>query len=205
MRKFYPLLFSLIVTVPVCWQLYYERRDRFLVYTLPRISKGKYLAAKWIACAVSAFALLFVPYVLSGLTALYLAPYAELHPEWVRPYFHIFLTWYTKYPLMYLFVLSLWKGLLGVLTMTFGFVLALFSTNLFVVLTAPFVYVILDNFLWSVPRIPNYFIGAFQPFAVQGSDMPLQYWLWGPIQLTLVIGLTVLYYTRLRHRPIYPL
>ena len=202
--EFLPLLFSLIVTVPVCWQLYYERRDRFLVYTLPRISKGGYLAAKWTACAISAFALLFVPYVLSGLTALYLAPNAELHPEWVRPYYHIFLTWYTKYPLVYLFVLSLWKGLLGVLTMTFGFVLALFSSNLFVVLTAPFVYALLDNFLWSALRIPNCFLAAFEPYKF-GSSLTVQHWLWGPIQLTLVICLTVLYYTRLRRRSIYPL
>ena len=54
------LLFPLLVTVPVCWQLYYERRDRFIVYTLPRISKTGYLTAKWLACALSAFLILFV-------------------------------------------------------------------------------------------------------------------------------------------------
>lgn len=45
------LLFSLPVTMPVCWQLYYERRDRFIIYTLPRVSKLDYLAVKWLACA----------------------------------------------------------------------------------------------------------------------------------------------------------
>ena len=29
--EFLSLLFPLFVTVPICWQLYYERRDRFLV------------------------------------------------------------------------------------------------------------------------------------------------------------------------------
>ena len=39
--EYIALLFPLFVTIPVCWQLYYERRDRFIVYTLPRISKQK--------------------------------------------------------------------------------------------------------------------------------------------------------------------
>ena len=47
--EFIGLLFPLFVTIPVCWQLYYERRDRFIVYTLPRVSKRRYLTAKWIA------------------------------------------------------------------------------------------------------------------------------------------------------------
>ena len=54
-------LFPLFVTVPVCWELYYERRNRFLVYTLPRISKRAYLGTKWLACSISAFMILFIP------------------------------------------------------------------------------------------------------------------------------------------------
>ncbi len=34
--------------------------------------------------------------------------------------------------------------------MTFGFVLAMYSSNLFVLLTAPFVYMILENFTLAV-------------------------------------------------------
>lgn len=45
--EFLSLLFPLFVTVPICWQLYYERRDHFLTYTLPRISRRRYLTAKW--------------------------------------------------------------------------------------------------------------------------------------------------------------
>ena len=39
--EYIALLFPLFVTIPVCWQLYYERRDRFIVYTLSRISSQK--------------------------------------------------------------------------------------------------------------------------------------------------------------------
>ena len=53
--EYIALLFPLFVTIPVCWQLYYERRDRFIVYTLSRISRQKYLSIKWAACALSGF------------------------------------------------------------------------------------------------------------------------------------------------------
>lgn len=39
-------LFPLFVVVPICWLMYYERKDKFLLYTLTRISKRKYLSAK---------------------------------------------------------------------------------------------------------------------------------------------------------------
>ena len=68
--EYIALLFPLFVTIPVCWQLYYERRDRFIVYTLPRISKQKYLSIKWAACALSGFCILFIPYVIAALCAL---------------------------------------------------------------------------------------------------------------------------------------
>ena len=144
--EYIALLFPLFVTIPVCWQLYYERRDRFIVYTLPRISKQKYLSIKWAACALSGFCILFIPYVMSLLCALYVVTPANVLPPHDK-YSHFLLTLYVQFPLIYGLLLSAWKALLGVLTMTFGFVLALFSRNIFVILTAPFVYVILENFI----------------------------------------------------------
>lgn len=144
--EYIALLFPLFVTIPVCWQLYYERRDRFIVYTLSRISRQKYLSIKWAACALSGFCILFIPYVMSLLCALYVVTPANVLPPHDK-YSHFLLTLYVQFPLIYGLLLSAWKALLGVLTMTFGFVLALFSRNIFVILTAPFVYVILENFI----------------------------------------------------------
>ena len=204
--EFIGLLFPLFVTIPICWQLYYERRDRFIVYTLPRVSKRRYLTVKWLACALSAFALLFVPYVLSGLSALYLAPYSELNPGISSEYSHVFQSLYTAYPLVYMFLLSLWKGLLGVLTMTFGFVLAMYSSNLFVVLTAPFVYLILENFTLSVLRLEKYrFVTAFEPSTIINTNLTAGSFLVGPLLMCVVIGLTALYFKKLRGRTVYPL
>ena len=147
-----------------------------------------------------------MPYVLSGLSALYLAPYMELNPGVSSNYSHVFQTLYTEYPLAYMFLLSLWKGLLGVLTTTFGFVLAMYSSNLFVVLTAPFVYLILENFTLSVLRLEKYrFVTAFEPSTIINTNLTAGSFFVGPLLLCAVICLTALYFKKLRGRTVYPL
>lgn len=198
------LLFPLFVTIPICWELYYERKNRFIVYTLPRIGRRRYLSAKWSACAASAFLILLVPYILSALCALYIN-----RPErfWTPPegYLHVFHELYTQVPLVYALLLSLWKSLLGVLVMTFGFVLALYGSNIFVILTAPFVYAILENFLWAVLGLPQYrFVTAFEPISVSVYAVRPASFFAGPLLLCLVMGLTVFYYRNVKKRSAYP-
>ena len=202
--EFLSLLFPLFVTIPVCWQLYYERRDRFLVYTLPRIGKRRYLGTKWCACAVSAFFILFLPYVLSALFALYVRAPEAL---WSIPaeYDHVFLSLYEQMPMCYALLLSLWKGLLGVLTMTFGFVLALYGNNLFVILTGPFIYVILENFVWSILGLAQFrFVTAFEPTSMSALHVNAASFVTGPILMCVVIGLTALSFQKGKNRAIYP-
>lgn len=198
------LLFPLFVTIPICWELYYERKNRFIVYTLPRIGRRRYLGAKWCACAISSFLILLVPYVLSALCALYIN-----RPErfWTPPegYLHVFHELYTQTPLLYALLLSLWKSLLGVLVMTFGFVLALYGSNIFVILTAPFLYAILENFLWAVLGLPQYrFVTAFEPTSLSVNAVQPASFVVGPLFLCLVMVLVVVYYRTLKKRSVYP-
>lgn len=196
------LLFPLLVTVPVCWQLYYERRDRFIVYTLPRVSKLDYLAVKWLACALSAFLILFVPYFLSALCVLYTASPA-LKPA-NENYDHVFHSLYAQAPLLYALLLSLWKSLLGVLVMTFGFALALYGKNIFVILTAPFIYTVLENFGWAILGMPTYrLITAFEPTSLSSDAVTGASFIVGPVLLCAVIGFVVLYYVKLKRRTVY--
>lgn len=198
------LLFPLFVTVPICWQLYYERRNRFLVYTLPRLSKQKYLFSKWITCALSGFCILFIPYVLSLLCSLYVAAPQNLLAPY-EGYDHFLRTLYVSCPLAYGLLLSVWKALLGVLTMTFGLILALFSRNIFVVLTSPFIYVILDNFVWSNLGITNAFVFAFEPSALTPKYITPATFLFPPVQMFLLIMLTLLFFVKAKRRSVYVL
>ena len=47
--ELFSLLYPLFVVVPLCWNLYYERKNNFLLYVMPRVKIKKYLTAKWIA------------------------------------------------------------------------------------------------------------------------------------------------------------
>ena len=47
--EFLSLLFPLFTVVPLCWNLYYEGKDNFLLYVMPRVPIKSYLMAKWLA------------------------------------------------------------------------------------------------------------------------------------------------------------
>ena len=196
------LFFPLFVTVPVCWELYYERRNRFLVYTLPRISKRAYLGTKWLACSISAFMILFIPYMASALCALYINT-PNMKP--MQPYYdHIFYALYTQLPLLYALLLAVWKGMLGILTMTLGFALALYGKNIFVVLTAPFVYAILENFILSILNLATYrFVTAFEPTSISEPYLNVGSFLVGPMLMCLVIGLVILFFQKIKKYSVY--
>lgn len=201
--EFLSLLFPLFVTVPICWQLYYERRNRFLTYTLPRISRRRYLVTKWCACAVSAFIIITIPYAISALFALYVrAPQAL----WPLPegYSRIFLNLYANTPVLYALLLSMWKGLLGILTMTFGFVLALYGSNIFVILTGPFIYVILENFIWAILGLPGFrFVTAFEPTSLSDQAVHAASFVVGPALMCIVMGMVAFFFQKVKKRSIY--
>ena len=201
--EFLSLLFPLFVTIPICWQLYYGRRDRFLTYTLPRLGGRRYLFTKWGACAAAAFIIIMVPYFISALFALYVREPQEL---WPLPtgYDHVFLKLYAETPVLYAFLLSLWKGLMGVLTMTFGFVLALYGRNIFVILTGPFIYVILENFFWAILGAPGLrFVTAFEPTSMSAPAVHATSFIAGPVLMCVVMGLVALYFQKVKKRSIY--
>lgn len=203
--EFLGLLFPLFVTIPVCWELYYERRNRFLVYTLPRVGKRAYLGAKWWACALSAFFILFIPFFFSALCALFLTGPKDFMPVG-EGYHHIFHTLYTQTPLLYAFLLSLWKGVIGVLVMGLGFALSLYSGNIFVILTGPFVYAILENFILAILDLPEFrLVTAFEPTSLSATIVNAGSFLVGPLLLCCVTALVVLFFQKGKHRAVYPI
>lgn len=182
---FYPLL----VVIPLCWNLYYERKNNFLLYVMPRVNIQKYLTAKWIAYALGTLCIIVVPYVLSAVFALYIKP--PVVPFTLNKFYHIFQTVFIENPLLYAVAISCWRGLVGILVMTFGFVLALYRKNIFVILTGPFMYSILENFVLSTLRLESYrLVVSFDPTVVNPQVVSIFSFLVGPIVLGIVIGLT---------------
>ena len=144
-----------------------------------------------------------IPYFISALFALYVREPQELWPL-PEGYSHVFLSLYAKTPVLYALLLSLWKGLMGVLTMTFGFVLALYGSNIFVILTGPFIYVILENFFWSILGMPELrFVTAFEPTSLSSLSVRATSFAAGPILMCIVMGAMAFYFQKVKKRSIY--
>lgn len=142
--ELFSLLYPLFVVVPLCWNLYYERKNNFLLYIMPRVKIKKYLTAKWIAYALGTLCIIVIPYILSAVFALYVKP--PVVPFVENPFSHIFENAFIKTPLLYAVALSLWRGIVSLFVMTFGFVLALYCKNIFVMLCQ-----LLSFFCWQSP------------------------------------------------------
>lgn len=199
--EMFGLLFPLFVVLPLCWNLYYERKNNFLLYVLPRVSERKYLTAKWFVYALGAFFILMIPYFVSAIFALYIkAPIPAYIPQAEdSPFAHVFLSAFTQKPLMYAVALSCWKGLLGVLTMSFGFVLSMYVKNVFVILTGPFVYSVLENFVFSILRFERYrLIMSFEPTSISSNAVSPSSFFVGPVLLMAVIFLTAFFLKNIR-------
>ena len=134
----FSLLYPLFVVIPLCWNLYYERKNNFLLYIAPRVPVKKYLTAKWTAYALGAFCIMAVPYLLSAVYAIDIK--VPVVPPETNTFSHVFQTAFVEKPLLYAAVLSCWRGVIGILAMTFGFVLAMYCKNIFVILTGCLLY-----------------------------------------------------------------
>ena len=184
--ELFTLLFPLLVVVPLCWNLYYERKDNFLLYVKPRVRMRKYLFAKWMAYAVGTLFIIVIPYITSAIFTIYVkAPIVAVYQE---QFSHVFQSAFIETPLLYATVLSLWRGVISLLVMTFGFVLAMYCKNVFVILTGPFMYFVLENFVLSVLRLEQYRLAVAYDFtAVTPSAVTTLSYITGPVTLLIAI------------------
>lgn len=200
-------LFPLIVVIPICWNMYYERENNFLLYTMPRVNKSKYLIAKWIISAISAFLILLVPYFLAAVFALYVKHPIETYiPEdmSLTPFNHVFLVMFMQKPLLYAFLLSCWKGFIGIFVMSLGFILSLYVDNIFVILTGPFIYFILENFILAILGLEEYrLVTAFEPTSIEPTAITGSSFTIGLLLISLVTLAGWFYFSKIKRIPVY--
>lgn len=193
------LLYPLFVVLPLCWNLHQERKNNFLLYVQPRVSMRKYLWAKWMVYAISAFCILAIPYILSAVTALHIDPALDIY----NPRRHILETLYSERPLIYAVAFSAFRGLVGVLVMTMGFVLAMYCENIFVILTGPFLYAELENFVLSILGVPQYrLVIAFDPDCMSPELITAMSFITGPLLLATVIMLLSVYFSKVKKKKV---
>ena len=193
--EFISLLYPIFTVIPVCWNLYYERKDNFLMYVAPRTSIKRYLIAKWISYAVGVALIIIIPSVISTFFVLYIKE--PIVPCTNNPFCHIFAEIFIETPWIYIIFLSLWRAFLAVLMMTLGFVLALFCRNIFVVLISPFVYSIMENFILSILHLESYrLVTAFDPTNITPRAIIHASFIVGPVLLIITVGIVALVLSR---------
>lgn len=145
------LIFPILVVCPTCWVMYYERKNNFLLYTVTRVSKKDYILSKWIVCILSAFLIIFIPMFIGGLVSLSFLNNVHA-PASYEPLFYTNLfmpEFLINNTYLYVFIHCLWDGFLAMIIATIGFIFSIYLDNIFVILTGPFIYAILDNFIMA--------------------------------------------------------
>ena len=201
---FFSMIYPLLSSVPFCWRFFYERKDGYLKYTVNRYPLKRYVIENFVASGLWVFLCIFIISFSSAIISLFLvSPQTDISknvPAFEKELLGFILL---NNPILYSFILSLWRGVLGAIYFTFGFVLSLFYNNIFIVMTAPFVYSILENFTMSILGCPqNSIITSFMPTRLAYGYTALYNLLVGPAVLIGITGLLFLYeYIKRRKEP----
>jgi hypothetical protein len=131
--------------------------------------------------------------MVSAIVAVYVNP--PLSDVNTAPFEHVFMNEFINKPLLYAFILSCWKGVIGILVMSLGFVISMYVNNIFVVLTGPFIYAVLENFILAALRLEQYrLVTAFEPSTISAEAVGISSYIVGPLILILCTLFTVIYF-----------
>lgn len=162
-------VYPLFSTLPFCFTMYFEKKNGFLKCVHNRINTKKYLRYEYFRqIAFGGICVALISF-LSLLMSLYIIkpPLIDYRNksnlgEELLGQLQI------SIPLVYGTILSLWRGFIAALYTTTGFILSLYISNLFVILTTPFIYSIIENFVFSILGIPEFSIcSSFYPNRLQ--------------------------------------
>lgn len=202
------LIFPLIAVLPTCWLMYYERKNNFLIYTITRVSPKKYILYKLLMISLLSalivfivsfsgliFSSIFTSHI--GLTGIELQGYDRSLNQFGGYYL-------VNNPYLYGLVLSLWRAFIGAIVGILGFILSLYIDNIFIILTAPFVYVFISHYILALLGVPYYsIITSFDPSTLAMNAISIERLLVGPTLLLLIIFCTLTYFSKIKKAKIY--
>lgn len=188
------VVYPALATVPFCWCMYYERKDNYLSYVFVRKDRKKYIAGKTLVAAAMGGSVVFAASIASLLASLCFLPPGDMLSAdraaeiaaWTKMF--AFGEFMRTEPIAYAIALSAWRFVLGSLYGVFGFLLSLYMESLFAVLTIPFVYGILENFILSILGFPQFrTVTSFVPTCLSNDLVSIKTMLVGPALLAAVM------------------
>ncbi|MDD2371085.1 MAG: hypothetical protein PHQ32_03685 [Firmicutes bacterium] len=188
------LFFPLLASLPFSWVLFTERKNGFLNYVAIRTNKTKYIRNKMLSGMLLSFTAIFTMYFLSLIYVLFFTHF-KMDPGASRLVSYMFGNYQLNNPLIFGLVWASWKGVISALICLFGQVFSLYNKNIFVISTAPFIYVFLENFITASLSIPEFSLTtSFVLNRLTPEVIQLQNLFIGFFTLILVIFITNIYY-----------
>lgn len=206
--QIFDLIFPLVAVLPTCWLMYYERKDNFLIYTLTRVSKKKYILSKWLMTSIGSAIIIFMISFVGLIFCLNFTKNVNLTGIQLQGYDKSLKEFYGYYlvnkPYLYGLVLSIWRAIIGFIVGSLGFVLSLFINNIFIILTGPFVYVFISHYIFAILGVPYYsIITSFDPSTLAPGSISLGRLLVGVFLLVVLILGIIIYFSKIKKHNIY--
>ncbi len=145
----------LLVSLPFSYVLLMKRRCRFIEYVAVRVKKSSYIYKQILAGMLLSALAVFLMYFISLFVSVHIFYQgANGGDDHVKNY--VFGTYQATSPLLFGFMWCLWKGVVASLFTGFGYMIALYVDNIFVVSLAPFIYCMAENMITGIVQIPQY-------------------------------------------------
>lgn len=149
--------FGLIVTVPFSIFTFFMKKDGFLEYASVRTSKKNYVMTCFQASMAVCFLMVFLVNIIA---VIFSCCVATIDPSGPQKSLALYVLGYMQMsePILFGVIWSLHKAFVGALICLFAQIIALYVDNLFLALCGPYVYLMLENFVTGVLRIPRFSI-----------------------------------------------
>ncbi len=149
--------FSLIVTIPFSWILFYLKKNKFIDYVKTRISDTIYIRTQIISLLTLCFLIVFIANIIAVLFSVNIARIsANSLGKTLAGY--ILGDMQMANPVLFGIIWSFYKACVGTMICMLGQVIALYVKNFFLVVILPFIYVFLENFTTSILMLSKYSI-----------------------------------------------
>lgn len=147
----------LVATLPFAIVLYLQKRNHFIRYASMRMKKNSYVRYQVSAGLILSFSCTWLIYFISlVITVLFVPIVSQGYDNDLASY--VFGTYQIRYPLLFGAVWCMWKGINAACFTLFGFMLALYVDNIFIINIVPFLYCMAENLVTALLQIPDYSI-----------------------------------------------
>lgn len=147
----------LVSTLPFAIVLYLQRRNHFIRYASMRMKKNSYVRNHIAAGLLVSFSGTWLIYFLSLVITVFFVPISSQgYDSDLLNY--VFGNIQMHHPLLFGLVWCAWKGINAACFTLFGYILALYVDNIFVINIVPFLYCMAENLVTALLEIPDYSI-----------------------------------------------